>query len=168
MLKKSISPLRYPGGKAKMYSQISELLEKNNLKNKVYIEPFAGGCGLAFLLLQNKDVKKIVLNDIDRSIYAIWYSILNKTEDFCKLIQNVNVTLEEREKQKLLQVKKNDIDLLELGFSTFFLNRVNHSGVIKGGAIGGLKQNTKYRLDCRFNKVTLIEQIYKIAKLKNR
>lgn len=167
-MKKSISPLRYPGGKAKLYDRIKEILEKNKLTNKVYIEPFAGGCGLALLLLRNNMVDSLVLNDLDRSIYAFWYSILNYTDEFCNLIISTEITLEVREKQKLIQKEKETADLLELGFSTFFLNRVNHSGVIKGGPIGGLKQEGKYKLDCRFNKTRLIEQIKEIVSYKEK
>lgn len=168
MSKKSLSPLRYPGGKAKMYTQVLDLLEKNNLFNKTYIEPFAGGCGLALLLLKNNKVNSLILNDIDRSIFAFWDSVLNRTEELCSLIKNTEITLAEREKQKEIQLKKNNVDILELGFSTFFLNRVNHSGIIKGGPIGGLSQNGKYKLDCRFNKTNLIKQIREIATYRDK
>lgn len=168
MSKKSLSPLRYPGGKAKMYTQILNLLEKNNLLNKTYIEPFAGGCGLALLLLKNKKVDKLILNDIDRSIFAFWDSVLNRTDELCELIEKSNITLEEREKQKLIQFNKENTNLLELGFSTFFLNRVNHSGIIKGGPIGGVSQSGSYKLDCRFNKANLIKQIREIAMYRDK
>ena len=42
-MSKSMSPLRYPGGKAKVYDIIVSLFEKNDIKNPIYIEPFAGG-----------------------------------------------------------------------------------------------------------------------------
>lgn len=168
MSKKSISPLRYPGGKAKLYSQTIELLKINKLQEITYIEPFAGGCGLALLLLKNNKVNNLILNDIDRSIFAFWDSVLNKTEELCSLIKNTEITLAEREKQKEIQLKKDSVSILELGFSTFFLNRVNHSGIIKGGPIGGISQNGKYKLDCRFNKTNLIKQIREIATYKDK
>lgn len=168
MSKKSISPLRYPGGKAKLYSQTIELLKINKLQKTTYIEPFAGGCGLALLLLKNNKVNNLILNDIDRSIFAFWDSVLNRTEELCSLIKNTEITLAEREKQKEIQLKKDSVDILELGFSTFFLNRVNHSGIIKGGPIGGISQNGKYKLDCRFNKTNLIKQIREIATYKDK
>lgn len=167
-MKKSISPVRYPGGKAKVYDLTVNLLRKNNLIGKTYMEPFAGGCGLALLLLQNNIVSNLVLNDIDRSIYALWYSILNRTEEFVELIDNAILTLEERENQRQIQGNKEIVDILELGFSTFYLNRVNHSGIIKGGVIGGIKQEGKYKMDCRFNKKNLIKQVRNIALMRDR
>jgi DNA adenine methylase len=58
---------------------------------------------------------------------------------------------------------------LKLGFATFFLNRTNRSGVIKGaGIIGGLSQNGPYKLDCRFNRDDLARRIRRVAKYRRR
>ncbi len=163
-----VSPLRYPGGKTKVYDNLISLFKENAIETPIYIEPYAGGAGLALKLLFNKKVEKIILNDYDRSIYAIWYSILNYTEEFCQLIESTPVSLEEREKQKEMQLIKADLDILSLGFSTFYLNRVNRSGIINGGPIGGKSQSSKYKIDCRFNKKDLINKVRKIGLLKNQ
>ena len=159
------SPLRYPGGKFKLYRFISALVSYNNCST--YIEPFAGGSAISFALLFNGVVKRVVINDYDYSIYCFWDSVLNKTEDFIKLIQNTPVTLEEWHKQKLIREKVYDNDPLKVGFSTFYLNRTNRSGIIdKAGPIGGLGQTGKFPIDCRFNKEELIKRILKISKYK--
>ena len=67
------SPLRYPGGKAKLYHLVRPILHENVGANSIYVEPFAGGAGLALKLLFRGDVDSLVLNDIDRNIYAFWY-----------------------------------------------------------------------------------------------
>ena len=77
-----LSPLRYPGGKSKVFNIIVSLFEKNDIRNPIYIEPFAGGAGLALLLLKNKKVRKLVINDKERGIYSFWYFILNNNEKF--------------------------------------------------------------------------------------
>jgi len=38
--------LRYPGGKAKIYPIVKNIIEQNNLFEKTYCEPFSGGFGL--------------------------------------------------------------------------------------------------------------------------
>ena len=173
-MNKTISPLRYPGGKAKVYHQILKLLEKNNKVGTIYIEPFAGGCGLALMLLKNNIVSGLILNDIDKSIYCFWKSIIKYNAEFCEMIEKTTISLEEREIQKLIQNNKENInkrkkeDILKLGFSTFYLNRVNRSGIIKAGVIGGLDQTGNYKMDCRFNKKTLIEKIKEIGKYKDK
>jgi len=161
---RAYSPLRYPGGKGQMYDYILDLLSKNNLLNCTYIEPYAGGAGIAIRLLFEKKVKKIIINDFDKSIYAVWHSILYQTNDFITLVKRTPVNMESWELQKKVQMMKDDVSLLELGFSTFFLNRTNRSGIIKGGVIGGKTQVGNYKMDCRFNKGSLICLIEKIAK----
>ena len=164
---RTYSPFRYPGGKAKLYKQFHKLINENNLQNCTYVEPFCGGAGLAMKLLLRGDVSKIIINDIDPAIYAVWYCILNKTEEFCNKIENIKISIEEREKQKEVYSKKDISDIFSLGVSTLYLNRVNRSGILKAGVIGGKKQNGNYKMDCRFNKTKLIEIIRKIAKEKD-
>lgn len=160
------SPLRYPGGKYKLYRFISELVSYNSCTS--YIEPFAGGSALSFALLFNGIVKKIKINDYDYTIYSFWDSILNRTDDFINLTLNTPVTLEEWHKQKNIREQVYDYEPLEVGFSTFFLNRVNRSGIIdKAGPIGGFEQTGNYSIDCRFNKRDLINKIIKISRYKD-
>ncbi|HAT4125829.1 TPA: DNA adenine methylase [Clostridium perfringens] len=165
---KTYSPLRYPGGKGKFYKYILPIFQRNNLKNIIYIEPFAGGAGLACELLIKRQVNKVILNDYDRSIYAFWYSILNYTDEFCNKIIETEITLAERERQKVIQQNKDTASILELGFSTFYLNRTNRSGIIKGGPISQNETSGAYPLNCRFKKEKLIIAIKRIAELKDK
>ena len=167
-MKYSPSPLRYPGGKASIYRMVSDIIADNCNGPISYAEPYAGGCGLALSLLFKQDVQELHLNDIDISIASLWYCILNDTDKLLKKVYDVNVSMEEWRRQKLIQDSKETADTLELAFSTLFLNRTNHSGIIKGGVMGGKNQTGKYKLDCRFTKQTIIDRIKKIADNSNR
>lgn len=156
------SILRYPGGKSRLAPWFKDNIIKNSFFDYTYIEPYAGGAGIALYLLFNDVVKKIHINDIDPVIYAIWYNVLNDTENFLKLMYDTKVSISTWQKQKEILLDTNS-DSLNLGFAGFFLNRTNISGVIKGGAIGGLAQTGKYLIDCRFNKKDLEKKIIKIA-----
>ncbi|MEB6244635.1 DNA adenine methylase [Staphylococcus xylosus] len=164
----NLTPLRYPGGKSKTYSYIQHVIKLNNCTH--YIEPFAGGAGVAIALLLNNDVNKISINDYDISIYAFWFSVLNYTDELIELINNTPITMEEWYKQKEIQLskKQNTNNLLQLGFSTLFLNRTNRSGILKAGVIGGKNQNGNYKMDCRFNKEKIIKLIINIANKKSK
>ena len=164
----TLSPLRYPGGKTKFYSYVRELLKCNNLIGQTYIEPFAGGSGLAIKLLLNNDVDRIVINDLDVSIYSFWYSILNYTDDFCNQIIKTKITPDEWQHQKKIYLLQNSKDAFSLGYATFFLNRTNVSGIIKGGMIGGNSQEGTHSIDARFNKQNLIKKICNIAARKEQ
>lgn len=162
------SPLRYPGGKSRLTKHIVNLFEINNYRNGIYIEPFAGGAGVALSLLFNKYVESIWINDLDISIYSIWKCIIDYTDEFCKRIRETPITIEEWKKQKDVQKNKDEASLFDLGFSTFYLNRTNISGIISGGVIGGYSQTGSYKIDARFNKKNLIERIEKISMYKDR
>ncbi|WP_371069602.1 DNA adenine methylase [Sediminibacillus sp. JSM 1682029] len=163
------SPLRYPGGKTQLKKFIIDLLDYNNFPSPpIYVEPFAGGAGLALALLYKGKVSEIHINDYDPNIYSIWYSILNHTHDFIKLIEETSINLNTwREKKEIIANTKNH-SLLEVGFATFFLNRTNVSGIITGGPIGGKRQESKDKIDCRFTKKNLIKKVLKISSYKEK
>lgn len=162
------SPLRYPGGKGKIAPYFKQILRDNELCDGVYVEPYAGGASVALSLLFDGYVSKIIINDIDRSIFAFWSSILNETDAFCEMVEKTPVTISVWKEQAAIQHDKHACDLFELGFSTFFLNRTNRSGILSGGVIGGLQQEGKWKIDARYNKKELIGRIKRIAHYRNR
>jgi len=164
-----VTPLRYPGGKAKLTKFIRALLNTNQLRDAHYVEPYAGGAAIGLSLLINDDVAHIHINDLDRSVHAFWHSVLNGTEQLCRRISNVKLSIDEWRRQRWLQDHKNEISLLDLGFSTFFLNRTNRSGIISsGGVIGGVEQTGRWKLDARFSREALIDRIKAIAAYRHR
>ena len=161
------TPLRYPGGKSKLFDFFKLILLNNCTQRTHYAEPYAGGAGLALSLLLSGNVASIYINDINKSIYAFWYSVIEETDSIIKLIKDTPVSIDEWYKQKETQAHKDDVELLDLGFSTFFLNRTNRSGILKGGIIGVKKQDGVWKLDDRFNKDNLIRRIKTIAEKKD-
>lgn len=159
------SPLRYPGGKGKLEPFMEILIEQTGHIGGTYIEPFAGGAGIALELLEKNIVNEIVINDLDKGIYSFWKSILTETDRFVENIRNVPLNIDEWSRQRAI-LDDNSKYSYELGFATFYLNRTNRSGIIKGGVIGGVEQNGNWKMDARFNRDDLIERILKIAKRK--
>ena len=161
------SPLRYPGGKNKLAGFLAKICIDNNIHGH-YVEPYAGGASVALFLLLEGIVGKITINDKDLSIHAFWHSVLNETDALCNLIETTDVTVENRIRLKSIQNDKETASILDLGFSTLFLNRTNRDGIIKGGVIGGNEQKGDYKLDCRFNKDEIIKKIRLIAAKKDK
>lgn len=161
------SPLRYPGGKGKIAKFMKQFVKENFNDLPIYVEPYAGGAEIALTLLIEGYVKKVWINDKDFGIYCLWLSILNNTEEFVKKIEETKINIATWRKQKDIYKNQDKYTKLEVGFATFYLNRCNFSGVIKGGPIGGIKQTGKWKLDARFNKKDLIQRINKIAEHKN-
>ena len=101
-----LSPLRYPGGKAKVADFVQCLLKENALLDGTYVEPYVGGGSVALSLLFNEYVSDIYINDKDISIYAFWYSVLNSTDALCQLIKDTPINVETWFKQKEFQQNK--------------------------------------------------------------
>lgn len=161
------TPLRYPGGKAKLVAYIKQVMKENKLLDGEYAEAYAGGAGIALELLFHEYASRVHINDLSRPVWAFWDSVLNRTDAICKLIRDTRLTLESRDKQKQI-FGDDDAGDLALGFATFFLNRTNRSGILNGGVIGGRDQTGPWKIDARFNREELIYRVESIAKLKKR
>lgn len=162
------SPLRYPGGKNCIFSFVSSLIAENGLTGCKYIEPYAGGAGLALRLLFEEYAGTIVINDLDPLVHAFWCMCVNEPERFIRWIDKTPVSIAtwKRCKERLRQ-RESEGDF-DLATAFFFLNRTNVSGVLKGGVIGGLSQTGTYKIDARFNKAELIKKVEKIARFSSR
>ena len=114
------SPLRYPGGKAKFSPCVKGIIHKSEDKIETYIEPFAGGAGVALDLLFSGEVKRIVINDYDKAIYSFWRAVIEETDRLIELIKNTEVTIGEWYKQKEVYVNNANRYSVELAFATFF------------------------------------------------
>lgn len=163
---KYLSPLRYPGGKARLAPFLADLICLQKKQPTRYAEPFAGGAGAALRLLYEGDVKHIHINDIHPGVAAFWRSVTQQSERFIALLKETPVTIEQwHEQREIFNQGLVDDDDVNLGFATFFLNRTNRSGILNARPIGGLEQQGKWKIDARYNVNGLVERIEVIAKL---
>ena len=163
---KFYSPLRYPGGKSKLTPLIKSLMAKAGLVNATYIEPFAGGAGVAMSLLLDGTADQVVINDLDKAVYSFWRAVKTESNALIKMIANTQITIDERSRQQTIYRTEKRYSV-ELAFAALFLNRVNRSGIITGGPIGGHEQNGNWKLNARFNKEAIIDRIAEISRKKN-
>lgn len=162
------SPLRYPGGKSKIAPLIKLIIQNLEQPSVTYIEPFAGGAGVALNLLLEGIVERIIINDYDKAIYSFWRALKESPQTLIELIQNTPLTIEEWRRQKKIYSTQNRRYSIELGFSAFYLNRTNRSGILSAGPIGGYEQKGSYTIAARFNQDTLIQRIRNIATHRNQ
>ena len=154
------TPFRYPGGKAFLADLLQGRIEALG-EIEAYAEPYAGGAGAAIELLARGTVKTVILNDLDARIYAAWWAILNRTDDFIDKVRETPVTMESWYAcRDIVMANHCTDDKFELGFATFFLNRTNRSGVIIGaGPVGGYGQTGKWLIDARYYSETMVKRI---------
>lgn len=161
------SPLRYPGGKNRLSGFIKLAIENSGMHDCTYVEPFAGGAGVALSLLLDGTVSRIVINDYDKAVYSFWRAVKEDSKSLIKLIEATPITINEWYKQKNIYLKSTTYSI-ELAFATLFLNRTNRSGILNAGPIGGYSQEGDWTLDVRFNKEVIIKKIESIAAEKDR
>ncbi|MCW5795340.1 MAG: DNA adenine methylase [Nitrospira sp.] len=160
------TPLRYPGGKVKLAPFITEIMDRNGLVGGHYIEPYAGGAGVAIELLLSGKVSHIHLNDSCLRLYAFWRSVLQRTQELSRLIRAASLTVNEWRRQKEVFANPKNHCQLEVGFSALYLNRCNRSGIMGAGLIGGVNQDGQWKMDARFPRNELIRRIEAIASRK--
>lgn len=166
------SPLRYPGGKALLTAYVSGVIEENLLSGCTLYEPYAGGASVSLELLRLGFVANAVLVERDPLVYAFWWCVFNETDYLCDAVETCPVTIETWHALKLTKIVADphvcEFTLLQLGVAGLFFNRTNFSGILGAGPIGGVSQESKYKINCRFNKQKLIRQIKAVAKFSDR
>lgn len=160
--------LRYPGGKSSLTDTIAKVFQYNGLKGGTYIEPYAGGAGIAINLLMSGVASRIVLNDADRAIASFWRLVSHDPAYLADKIKTTPITLDEWHRQREVFHNKEKANDQALGFATFFLNRCNRSGILAANPIGGINQTGDYKLDARFPKQRLLALLKDIARLSDR
>jgi DNA adenine methylase len=162
------TPLRYPGGKSGLSDFLARIAFAGEMRYANYVEPYCGGAGAAINLLLREVVSDVFLNDRDRSIYCFWKAVLSQTEELCDRIDGARLFVEEWARQRQIWRRPHRHSVLDVGFACFFLNRVNRSGVLSAGLIGGKEQSGKWLMDARFNREHLIAKVRRIGRYRNR
>lgn len=162
----ALSPLRYPGSKRRLVSQIEKIIQANGIRPRLFVEPFAGGASVAIQLLQNGTVEKIGLVDLDPLVASFWQTVFFDSKWLVKQVRTIDVTLEQWRKFK----KYRGSNVRTQALACLFLNRTSFSGILAAGAgaIGGAGQRSKYPIDCRFSRETLVQRIEQLAAMRDR
>jgi DNA adenine methylase len=160
---KLYTPLRYPGGKARFAPLIAEVMRTNNLVGGHYLEPYAGGAGVALILLIDGIVEKIHINDADPAVAVFWRMATQQSVALSNMVANEPVTMEAWHHWKSVMLGEVPATELERGFATLFMNRTNRSGILKAGVIGGKAQTGTYKLGERFMRDELCKRLERIG-----
>ncbi len=166
---KIASPLRYPGGKSALADLLSQIRRLNGLGDRAIAEPFAGGAGASLTLLYLEETQEIYINDADPAIHDFWWSLVNRPQPFVNMLSRTRVSMAEWRRQRDVYRDRGRVSRIRRGFSAFYLNRCNRSGIITtGGPIGGVKQTGKWKLGARFNKPELRRRCEKVTEYRAR
>jgi DNA adenine methylase len=161
---KLYTPLRYPGGKARFAPLIAEVITANGLSGGHYLEPYAGGAGVALCLLVDGLVEHVHINDADPAIATFWRVATQKAEQLVAMVASEPITMDAWFHWRSVMLGHAQGSELERGFATLFMNRTNRSGILKGGVIGGKQQAGSYKIDARFMRDELCLRLERVGK----
>jgi DNA adenine methylase len=166
-MKRILPPLRYPGSKVRISEMVASLLERNLLVGSHIYEPFAGGAGVSLNLLANKFVASATWIERDPLVFSFWKMVKDEPEALIQRMQRGKVSLAAWQRMLPLRdtLKPSKSNIAELGYAGLFFNRTCFSGVIGAGPIGGMTQNSPYKIHCRFNKTQLAKTIRECSEL---
>ena len=136
---------------------------------KLLIEPFAGSAAVSIALLEAGYTENIALCDSDPLVGNFWRVVFGpdyRYNDLRDWIAQTPITLTEFHEVHRLEGK----DPVEAAFKCLFLNRTSFSGVIHRGSgpIGGTRQRSDYKIDCRFPRQALLERLDKLHAMRHR
>lgn len=162
-----LSPLRYPGGKAKLAPYIAQVIARQRPRPRAYAEPFAGGAGAALRLLQEGLTEHAYINDLDPGISALWRCVFYDTDAFAGMVESAEVSIAAWKEHSTTYRNPAGKSDRELGFATFFLNRCNRSGILRARPIGGLEQSGEWKIDARYNRAALGGRVRHVGALRD-
>lgn len=160
---KLYTPLRYPGGKARFAPLIAEVISANNLTGGHYLEPYAGGAGVALSLLVDGIVEHVHINDADPAIADFWRAATEQSDQLVAMVAVEPISMDAWHHWRGVMLGTIRGSALERGFATLFLNRTNRSGILKGGVIGGKAQAGDYKINARFMREELCSRLERIG-----
>lgn len=165
-----LSPLRYPGGKARMADWLIDALDAawSPMTLEVWLEPFGGGAGAGLTALHRGAVESLWVVEANPAMAAFWSRVADDGEDFAREVGTLEPSLEDFYAARSL-VAEATADRDALATAAFIVNRCSRSGMVNPavGPIGGRSQ-TRYRVTDRFNGPELAARIRRIAGFGDR
>nr|WP_298060682.1 DNA adenine methylase [uncultured Blautia sp.] len=151
-LKKQVSPLRYPGGKSKVLDLLASYLSE---EKKVFVDVYCGGGSVGLSLLLSGVVERLIMNDLDKGVYAFFHTVLTEPE---ALLQKIRTVVPDRELffqyQEMIKNNYKGFSELERAFGFLVVNRLAFSGIWNANPTSNLLQ--------RWNSATLEKRIWNI------
>lgn len=157
----SHSPFRFAGAKTKLIPALLTYLDPMLINSDTFVDAFVGGGSVALAVAQKYPDKKIIINDLDDWMFAAWKTIVN---DPTYLIEKLNIVPTIEMFNDISNTEP--ISELDKAFRAIFFNRCCFSGIVKrngnkvkSSPIGGQKQKSKYKINCRYNYKKIKEKI---------
>jgi DNA adenine methylase len=161
-----LSPLRYPGSKRKLVNLIWSTVAASPFTPTTIVEPMCGGASVSLGLLDTDRIQTAHINDADPLVHAFWKVCAYRTNWLVNAMWEEPITVDRWEHHK----GNNPRSERDKALQCLFLNRTTFSGLMhhKSGPIGGKKQLSTYKIDCRFNRKEIEKRLRWIGQLADQ
>lgn len=139
--------IKWVGGKGQLLSQLNMNLPHELYEDSfTYVEPFVGGGAMLFYMLQNfVNIKRVVINDINRNLTEAYRAIKQEPEGLVyrlKHIEQQYLPIEDYEEQRVFYLEmrrrfnEDALNSLDKTALLIFLNRTCFNGLYRENAKG--------------------------------
>lgn len=171
-----MSFFRYPGGKSKIKKNIvKEIINRKMTDGVRYVEPFFGGGSIGIELMTTNIFGCYWINDFDIGISCIWNSVLKYPEMLKSAIMEFSPSVDSffAMKEQLLDIKfipEDSLEVVDIGSKKIMIHQTSYSGLgtKSGGPLGGVSQNSKYDISCRWSPNRICKRIDSLHTLLKR
>jgi len=148
---RTISPLRYPGGKAELVRHICPLIGRA----KELREVFAGGGSTSLMILAQAQVERVWMNDFDINVATFWDIIIHDVKGLVAKWDNYQMSQDAAmEYQRSLYPPHgttNALPKVERAFRRLVLSQQCFSGDPQGGVNQSLRVTNKEKITARLH-----------------
>lgn len=124
---------RCPGGKRRIASRIVEQILEQCRDRQItsYCEPFVATASVCLALLKTAGemIQKVGLNDRDRGVFAIWWSLLNEPNELRRLVPQFNLSRKAFYQFKEDLLEGREFSLPELALRKLAIHQMSFSGL---------------------------------------
>lgn len=166
-----LSPLRYPGGKGRMASSLSDVFQNQFglLDVEIWAEPFAGGAGAGLHLLDRGIIGELWLTEKNPALAAFWQTVAVNSDELAARVRacEPDMSTWHAARDVIAATEAGPpVDDLELAFAALIINRCSRSGIVnpRVGPIGGKDQSGRWHLRSRWNADGLATRILSIGR----
>ena len=159
-MSKSLTPIKYFGGKGTMFNNIIEHFP-NKDDYDMYIEPFGGSYSIG--LKMNPPAKMEIYNDLEKNVYSL-YKVISNPDLFVMFMDLCDIALynDDLRREFKESLKEDNLTVVERAFRFFYVNRTSHNGV------GGFSINTVIRRGMSKSISDFLSAIDRLPELHNR
>ncbi len=141
--------IKWVGGKGQLISQLNSLLPHDFQKwdDVTYIEPFVGGGAMLFHLLSHyPNIKRAVINDINKDLTTCYEIVRDKPQELIRALQDIQTEYDSLNTDTIRQefyyrmrdwFNTKELEALENTVLFFFLNRTCFNGLYRVNKKGG-------------------------------